>query len=452
MRAEQNAILTDCQAGTPMGDLYRRYWVPAMMTSELPERAGPPVRITLLGEELVAFRDAEGAIGMLDEFCPHRGTSLFFGRNSRLDQVGGPGLRCVYHGWKFDVNGSCVDMPNEPADSSFKSKTKTRAAYPCVERGGVVWVFMGEPGTEPELPELEWVNIPDEQRYISKRMQFSNSVQSMEGGIDASHANVLHQDIALWDTIGEFERFSGNALDASSPNFFVEETDFGLIISAQRRRENGQSYWRFTQWIMPWFSILTHDGSDKTIGAHAWVPIDNERCFTWTINYHPERNVTEEERHYWTKGGGLHSELLPNSLVPTLNRENDYGINRSLQATHSMTGIPNVGMQDAAVQENMGPWVDRDRRHLGSRASRYRERLGAADAPIIAARRLLLAAATSLEKDPTIRPPGLLPEDQRQAFALESQVLPGDADWAAAKAASGAGKERKDRPAQANSD
>jgi phenylpropionate dioxygenase-like ring-hydroxylating dioxygenase large terminal subunit len=449
LHREQNLVLTDCRRGTPMGELYRRYWVPALQSSQLPERAGPPIRVTLLGEQLVAFRDAEGKVGLLSEFCPHRGASLYFGRNTKRDTVGGPGLRCVYHGWKFDVAGRCTDMPSEPKTSNFKDKVQAHAAYPCVERGGVIWAYMGDEARTPALPELEWAMLPDEQRYISVRLQLSNAVQAMEGGIDASHASVLHSDGAMWDAQGEFANFQSSALDDTSPRFYLEETDFGMLVGAQRLRKDGQGYWRFTQWIMPWFTILTHDVADRPIGAHAWVPLDNERCYTWTISYTRDREITSEERAYWDRGGGLHAKALPDSLMPVLNRSNSYGIDRDLQATVSMTGIKSMAIQDAAVQESMGPTVDPSRDQFGSRMDRSVERLGSSDAAVIAARRMLLAGAQAIGKDAELRPPGLLPADQRQAYAVSSQVLAGDADWDGAKDAAGAGKEMKDRPAGA---
>src|SRR5438309_1535276 len=161
---EENELLTRTAVSTPMGRLMRRYWIPALLSSELPEPDCAPVRVTLLGEELVAFRDSDGRIGLLDRHCSHRGASLFFGRNGEC------GLRCVYHGWKYDVDGRCVDMPNEPAESNFRDKIRI-TAYPCVERGGVVWTYMGPAELKPGLPELEWCSVAEDQRFHSKRLQ-----------------------------------------------------------------------------------------------------------------------------------------------------------------------------------------------------------------------------------------------------------------------------------------
>ena len=168
---EDNAFLTATGPGTPMGTLLRRYWIPALLPEELPEPDCPPVRLKLLGEPLVAFRDSNGNVGVVAENCPHRGASLFFGRNEEA------GLRCVYHGWKFDASGACVDMPNEPPESNFKHKVRV-TAYPGRDLGGVIWVYMGPPELQPELPALEWALVPESHRYHTKRIQACNWAQS----------------------------------------------------------------------------------------------------------------------------------------------------------------------------------------------------------------------------------------------------------------------------------
>src|SRR5947207_15665774 len=180
MKAEQNELLTRTEPGTPMGELFRRYWLPALLASELPEPDCPPVRLKLLGERMVAFRDTEGRLGLIDEFCAHRGVSLWFGRNEEC------GIRCPYHGWKYDVTGQCVEVPSEPAESGFCQKIKLKS-YPLIERGGVVWVYMGPAGEQPPLPEYEFATVGEAQSYTSKRLQECNYLQAMEGGIDSSH-------------------------------------------------------------------------------------------------------------------------------------------------------------------------------------------------------------------------------------------------------------------------
>src|SRR5690349_16441238 len=166
----QNDILTRTGPGTLMGDLFRRYRVPALHGWELPEPDCPPVRVKLLGERLIAFRDTQNRLGLIDEFCAHRGVSLWFGRNEEC------GLRCPYHGWKYDVTGQCVDLPSEGENGPMRKRIKLKS-YPCIEAGGVVWTYMGPPELRPEPPALEWTRVAPRQRYVSKRLQESNYLQ-----------------------------------------------------------------------------------------------------------------------------------------------------------------------------------------------------------------------------------------------------------------------------------
>src|SRR5947207_976400 len=185
LKAEVNELLTQTAEGMPMGDLFRKYWMPALLAEELPEDDCPPVRVKILSERLIAFRDSEGRYGLTDEFCAHRGVSLWFGR---VEQCG---IRCAYHGWKYDVNGQCVEVPSEPENSNFYRKVKL-TAYPLVRVGDILWTYMGAPERRPELPEFEFALVPSEQTYTSKRWQESNWLQALEGGIDSSHVSWLH--------------------------------------------------------------------------------------------------------------------------------------------------------------------------------------------------------------------------------------------------------------------
>src|SRR3954463_3013755 len=172
---EDNELLTRTGPGTPMGELMRRYWFPVLLSEDLPKPDCPPKRVTVMDEKLVVFRATDGRVGLVDERCPHRGASVFFGRNEEN------GLRCVYHGWKFDVDGRCVDMPSEPSESSFKNKVRI-ASYPCIERAGIVWTYMGPPERKPGFPELEWAAVPDSYRYATRHIQECNWLQGVEGG------------------------------------------------------------------------------------------------------------------------------------------------------------------------------------------------------------------------------------------------------------------------------
>src|SRR6266496_3880128 len=182
---ELNELLTRVGPGTPMGNLLRRYWMPALLSAEAANADSDPVRVRLLGEDLIAFRDSNARVGLLANNCPHRGASLFFGRNEEA------GLRCVYHGWKFDTGGQCIDMPNEPAESDFKTKVKT-VAYPCRERGGVVWTYMGPRSTPPPLPDHEGNMQPNADQFVRATQLHSNWLQILEGDIDTSHVGFLH--------------------------------------------------------------------------------------------------------------------------------------------------------------------------------------------------------------------------------------------------------------------
>ncbi len=215
---EQNELLTRTGPGTPMGALLRRYWIPALLAEELPQPDCPPVRVKLLSERLVAFRDSAGRVGLIDEFCAHRGVSLWFGRNED------GGLRCPYHGWKYDVTGQCTEVPSEPVESGFCAKVRL-ASYPCIERGGIVWTYMGPPDAKPPLPELEWATVPPTHRYLSKRLQECNWLQAMEGGIDSSHVSVLHSFDLHHDSWLGNER-SARYLADKSPKFEVAESDW----------------------------------------------------------------------------------------------------------------------------------------------------------------------------------------------------------------------------------
>ena len=214
-----NERLTRVGAGTPMGETMRRYWLPALLSAELPEPDGPPVRVRLLGENLVAFRDTGGRLGLLEEFCPHRRTSLFLGRNEE------GGLRCVYHGWKFDADGNCLDMMNEPEGSDYHTKVRA-VSYPAVEMGGVVWAYLGPAERRPPLPRFEWTQVPDSHRLITKNRQECNWLQGLEGGIDTAHAPILHRRITKNTTRPGFG-VDTDFVTGKAPKVEVDRTDYG---------------------------------------------------------------------------------------------------------------------------------------------------------------------------------------------------------------------------------
>ncbi|MEA2950725.1 MAG: phthalate 4,5-dioxygenase [Alphaproteobacteria bacterium] len=398
---EQNEFVTRTGPGTPTGTLFRRYWIPIMQSSELPEPECPPVRIKLLSERLLAFRDTNGKLGLIDEFCAHRGVSLWFGRNEE------GGLRCPYHGWKYAVTGECLEVPSEPAESGFCKKIKLKS-YPCRERGGIIWTYMGPPEREPAFPAFEWSMLPADHLYISKRWQECNYLQAMEGGIDSSHVSFLHSGDLHSDPLHKGTKGAQYQQDRK-PKFEVVESPGGLYIGARRNAEEGHHYWRITQWIMPWYTMVPPYG-DNALNGHAWVPIDDENCFTWTFTYHPTRPLSELELSTMRQGGGIHVPLIPGTFRPVINKDNDYLMDRAAQkAGRTYCGVKGIAMQDASVQESMGPLQDRSKENLAS-----------TDNAIIMARHRLRRAALALEKG--IEPPGLIPETHRVRSA--TFVLP----------------------------
>src|SRR5918995_3287029 len=345
---EQNDALTKTGPGTIMGALFRRYWIPAVHDWELPEPDCAPVRVKLLGERLLAFRDTEGKYGLIDEFCAHRGVSLWFGRNEEN------GLRCPYHGWKYDVTGQCIDVPSEAPESGFCQKIKLKS-YPLVKRGPVLWTYMGPPEKQPPLPEWEFATVASNQAFVSKRLQECNWLQAMEGGIDSSHVSFLHRGDLGHDPL--FKGAKGNEYNLKDmrPVFEVVESEGGLYIGARRNAENGKYYWRITPWVMPCFTMVPPRG-DHPIHGHFWVPIDDENCWAYSFDYHPVRALTAEERQAMIDGHGVHSENIPGTYRPVANMDNDYLINREKQRTGEwFSGIEGIAIQDSSLQESMGP-------------------------------------------------------------------------------------------------
>ena len=403
LRREQNDLLTQTGPGTPGGALFRSYWIPALLAEELPENECPPVRVKLLSERLLAFRDTQGRYGLIDEFCAHRGVSLWFGRNEEN------GLRCPYHGWKYDVTGQCVEVPSEPAESGYCQRIKLRS-YPLVERGGILWTYMGAVDRQPPLPEFEFALVRPEQRYVAKRLQESNWLQALEGGIDSSHVSWLHRGDLNSDPL--FKGAKGNRynLNDARPVFEVVESPGGLYIGARRNAEGGHYYWRITPWVMPAFTMIPPRGSHPVHG-HFWIPIDDHNCWTWSFDYHSQRALTETELQAMRDGKGIYVKFEPGTYRPLANKDNDYLIDRAAQkAGITFSGVAGIAMQDASLQESMGPIVDRTKENLVS-----------TDNGIIMARhRMLKAIKALMEQGAT--PPGVDPVHQRVRSA--AVILP----------------------------
>ncbi|TMH63679.1 MAG: Rieske 2Fe-2S domain-containing protein [Betaproteobacteria bacterium] len=389
--AEENEALTRTGAGTPMGELFRRYWLPALLAEELPEPDCPPVRVKLLGERLIAFRDTAGRLGLIDEFCAHRGVSLWFGRNEE------GGLRCSYHGWKYDITGQCVEI--------MKLK-----GYPLVERGGVLWTYMGPADRQPPAPAYEWIDVPPAQRYVSKRLQESNYLQAMEGGLDSIHSTFLHRGSVEDDPLLKRDPESAAMLKGDpSPAFLPLDSPGGLHICTRRKVGDDRYFWRVTQFLMPCFNLFPPYG-DNPSGGHAWVPRDDDNCWVFNIDYHPRRALSAAEREGAKTGRGVHVPLVDGSFLPVANRRNDYMIDRTAQkARRTFSGVLGVGVQDAAIQESMGLIADRPAEHLV-----------ATDKGIVMTRRRLLDAAQSVARGEA--PPGL--DAAAQRVRAMSRVTP----------------------------
>jgi phthalate 4,5-dioxygenase oxygenase subunit len=403
LRCEQNDLLTHTGPGTPGGALFRSYWIPALLAEELAENECPPVRVKLLSERLLAFRDTQGRYGLIDEFCAHRGVSLWFGRNEEN------GLRCPYHGWKYDVTGQCVEVPSEPVESGYCKRIRLKS-YPLVERGGILWTHMGAPDRQPPLPEFEFALVRPEQRYVAKRLQESNWLQALEGGIDSSHVSWLHRGDLNSDPL--FMGAKGNQynLNDARPVFEVVESPGGLYIGARRNAEGGHYYWRITPWVMPSFTMIPPRG-DHPVHGHFWIPIDDHNCWTWSFDYHSRRALTETEVQAMRDGKGIYVTFEPGTYRPRANKDNDYLIDRTAQkAGITFSGVAGIAMQDASLQESMGPIVDRTKENLVS-----------TDNGIIMARHRTLKAIKALTEKGTT-PPGVDPAHQRVRSA--AVVLP----------------------------
>lgn len=408
LKQEQNDLLTQTGPDTQMGNLFRCYWLPVLLSEELPENDCPPVRVKVLSERLIAIRDSKGRYGLMDEYCPHRVASLWFGRNEEC------GIRCSYHGWKFDYTGQCVEIPSEPVESGFAEKIKLKS-YPLVERGGILWTYMGPAERQPQLPEFEFATVPAKQRFVSKRFQESNWLQSMEGGIDSSHVSWLHSGNVVTDPL--FKDAGGNKYNLGdlAPEFEVIHRPGGLCVGARRMAEDDQYYWRLTPWIMPSFTAVPPRG-DYPMHGHFWIPIDDENCWAWSYDYHPVRALTPDERQAMEDGYGVHCKYVPGTYRPLANKDNDYLMDRESQkAGTQYSGIEGIAIQDGSLQESMGPIVDRTK-----------ENLVGCDNGIIMARHRLMKAARELAEKGTI-PPGVDVEHQKMRSA--ALLLPRDQSY-----------------------
>lgn len=380
--------LLQVSAGTPMGDFMRSFWMPAALTSEV-TIDGDPVRIMILGEKLIAFRDSEGRVGILDHRCPHRCASLFMGRNEES------GIRCVYHGWKFDVEGNCVDMPNVPARMDFKEKVHAKA-YKTVERNGLIWVYMGkDQKNPPELPHIEANLIANSKIWCLQRQ--CNWLQALEGDIDTSHVGFLHVGALQPEDLPENSPLRP-AVHNRSPEYKVHTSEWGAMYGAYREAEDGRMSWRAAHFLFPFWTMTPNILLSTRAIARAWVPMDDTHVMLFDIT----GGIDEGNPFFTTKlknGEPMYEKIRrkPNGTgwfdrwMPLDGEHNDWGIDRQSQRDMiHYTGIDNPSMQDQSITESMGPITDHSFEHLAP-----------TDQMIAIVRRRLSQAVRAFKDDPS---------------------------------------------------
>jgi phthalate 4,5-dioxygenase len=384
LSAADNELLTRTSAGTPMGDYFRRFWHPFALSREMAEPDSPPIRVKIMGEDLVAFRDTNGKVGLIEPHCAHRGANLFFGRNEAC------GLRCVYHGWKYDVDGHCIDMPNVPAEAGYHGKVSI-TAYPTREFGDMVWAYLGPRERMPsEVPQLECGVVPASHRYVSKRLVDCNWAHSMEGALDTAHFSFLHMPApGVQSNVNPNAGADENRLrwlrNDPLPKFTVKEHDVGFVIGGSRQADSDSLYWRITQFMLPAHSLTPAAMPGETYFGYTWVPITDISCWIYVYGWRPDRPLTADERAKYEKGGyGQMAEIGPD-YVPVRNRANDYLIDRDDQKHRSFTGVRGIAEQDQMAWESQGYIADRTK-----------ERLSPTDVGIVHFRRAMLDGARAL--------------------------------------------------------
>ena len=399
---EENELLTRVGPGTPMGELMRRYWMPALLSEEIPAPDCAPVRVRLLGEDLVAFRDTAGRIGLLAEHCSHRGTSLFYGRNEEC------GLTCIYHGWKYDVEGNVLETPAEPVDSDFRKKLR-HTAYPSKEVAGMIFTYMGPKDKQPLFPRYEWRDLPPPQTCPIKSYLECNFLQGIEGDFDSSHTTFLHNN-----NIKNLERLKRDG----APALEAEDTGYGMRAVSIRKIGAEQIYVRTSPYILPSFSIVpgppTAKFEEDDIRAFRfWAPIDDETTWLYILNMR-NRPFSDDERKSFRS-------WLDSNYRRIRNGQNDYLQDRAYQRTTSYSGIHAViaAEQDGCATESMGPIYDRSKEHLGY-----------SDKTIIALRKMLMRAVGAVREGKD--PPHIMRDPKSNDFSkLRSLkgVLPAGTPW-----------------------
>jgi len=396
---EENDLITLVGPGTPLNTVMRSYWLPALLSQEIPEPDCAPVRVRLLGEDLVAFRDSQGRVGLLDEHCSHRGTSLFFGRNEEC------GLRCIYHGWKMDVSGNVLDTPAEPAGSTLKDKVR-HTAYPCHEAAGIVFAYMGPKDRVPLFPDYEWTRVPLDYLYVTKSLQDCSYLQGLEGECDSSHLSYLHRAFSDAKRGGGDPDMYGKD---GSPELAGVETDYGVRMISCRNPGDGTTYLRVSNFVLPCYGFVPTGGlkgNPEGYTIHAHVPVDDEHSLRFNVFFRRNRPVTAAEKR-------LDEEFKPDH-TKARNIRNNYLIDREEQRRETFIGVgKSFVIHDSCATETMGPRYDRSKEHLG-----------VGDITVIALRKRLLKVVRGLDRGE--EPPHLIrsaeQNDQRQVACIVTKI------------------------------
>ncbi len=424
MNPSDNVRLTDVAPGSPMHELFKRYWIPAGLSSDLSENDSDPVRVRLLGQNYVAFRNTAGEVGILDELCPHRRASLMLG------QVRNGGIECIYHGWCFSVDGSILEMPN-CADDHLKQRYGA-TSYPVVEAGGLIWVYLGDKAHMPAFVRHEWMNVPNSNRHPRIIASRSNFVQVMEGLLDTTHATNLHQDTLpkadgtvryVNNTVRPKERFMGAVAAKEVPRVEVQEGEFGLHAAALRRVElQGQDRLdvRITAFVAP-YSIFIANGKVVLMA----IPVDTETTYLYDIYWDLERPFAEEPyRSDIERGTGTQDAIADRwgfsrktlGHADMMGAHNRWGQDRELMRSgQSYSGLNAFSMEDAACTSSMGVVSDRN------------EMLVPADVAIVRMRRYLLQAADKVASGG--EPPKFSDPEQAASVAAVYALTGPDDDW-----------------------
>ncbi|BCB77884.1 Rieske 2Fe-2S domain-containing protein [Phytohabitans flavus] len=378
---EDNELLTRVGPGTPAGELFRRFWHPVTTSARLGGPDGPQLRVRVLGENLIVFRDTNGDVGVLQAFCPHRRANLFWGRNEE------GGLRCAYHGWKFDVSGQCIDMPTEPPASNYKEKLKA-IGYPAVDKGGFIWAYLGPREQMPPLPAYEWMDLPDTHRVNTSMLNECNYLQGLEGDVDTAHVSYLHLyfDPEKGPQPPQFhENYRQYVIQDKSPKLTVKQTPYGFLYGGRRTLEDGSYYWRLTPWVAPSASQLPT--TEKYGHAKINVPIDDYNHMPFSVMWSREGALgSNSQSDYRRKKASapvvpfkLNTGHVIDHTREASNLDNDFLLDRSKQTSKFVGVGGGTGAEDRCVTESMGPILDRSEEHLG-----------VSDIAIVAMRRALL--------------------------------------------------------------